>query len=150
MKDLCEDLLVEVLGRYSNLLEQGERVQTLLQIVPEGTPELNLRTPRQVQRRLAPAETDELVAEYESGDSVKELALRHNLHRETVSKILTRHGIARRPKGIPPTEIEEAIALYEAGSSLAAVGAKFSVNAATVAATLRRSGVDLRARNGWS
>jgi hypothetical protein len=89
-------VVVEVLGRYSNLLEQGERVQTLLQIVPDGSPEVNLRTPRQVQRRLTPAETDQLIAEYESGDSVKDLARRHNLHRETVSKILTRHGIARQ------------------------------------------------------
>jgi transposase-like protein len=141
---------VEVLGRYSNLRDQGERVQTLLQIVPEGTPEVNLRTPRQVQRRLSPDETTKLIASYETGEKVKDLALRHGLHRETVSKILTRHGIARRPTGIPTERIAEIIANYENGLSLAAIGAKLSVDPATVSLALRKAGVEPRPRNGWN
>jgi hypothetical protein len=39
---------VPVLGRYSNLYDQGERIQDLLEIVPGGPSEVNLRTPRQV------------------------------------------------------------------------------------------------------
>ncbi len=140
---------MEVAGRYSNLAEQGERLKTLLEIVPEGTPEVNLRTPRQAQHRLTPAETDKLIAEYESGDSVKDLARHHNLHRETVSKILTRRGIARRPKGIPPELIGEAVADYKSGLSLAKIGTKLSVEPATVASTLRKAGVELRPRPGW-
>ena len=139
---------MEVLGRYSNLRDQGERIQTLLQIVPEGTPEVNLRTPRQVQRRLRPDEVTELVASYEAGEIVKELALRHNLHRETVSNILTRHGVARRPKGIPPEMIGQLIADYQSGQSLATLGEKLSVDGATVALTLRKAGIPLRPRRG--
>jgi transposase-like protein len=140
---------VEVLGRYSNLCDQGERVQTLLQIVPDGASEGNLRTPRQVQRRLPPTETAELIAEYQSGDSVKELALRHNVHRETVSKILSRHGIARRLKGIPPELIGVVVADYKSGLSLATIGNKLSVEPATVAVALRKAGIELRPRPGW-
>ncbi|HUD05483.1 MAG TPA: recombinase zinc beta ribbon domain-containing protein [Candidatus Saccharimonadales bacterium] len=141
--------MVEVLGRYSNLRDQGERVQTLLQIVPEGTPEVNLRTPRQVQRRLSPDQTTKLIASYEAGETVKELARRHNLHRETVSKILTRHDITRRPKGIPTERIAEVIADYESGLSLATIGGKLSVEPATVTLALRRAGIELRPRRGW-
>jgi transposase-like protein len=141
---------VEVLGRYSNLRDQGERIQTLLQIVPEGASEVNLRTPRQVQRRLSPDETSKLIAGYEAGDHVKELALRHNLHRETISKILTRHGIARPPKGIPPELIAGVAADYKNGLSLATIGNKLSVEPATVALALRKAGIELRPRRGWS
>jgi transposase-like protein len=139
-----------VLGRYSNLLDQGERVQALLQIVPEGTSEVNLRTPRQVQRRLSPDETTKLIGSYEAGETVKDLALRHGLHRETVSNILTRHGIARRPTGIPTERVAEVIADYENGLSLAAIGAKLSVDPATVSLALCKAGVEPRPRNGWN
>jgi transposase-like protein len=145
-----EDLGVEVLGRYSNLRDQGERVQTLLQIVPEGASEVNLRTPRQVQRRLAPDETAKMIASYEGGETVKDLAVRHGLHRETVSKILTRHGVARRPTGIPTERVGEVIADYENGLSLAAIGAKLTVDPASVSSVLRKAGIELRPRPGWS
>jgi hypothetical protein len=144
------DDFVEVLGRYSNLCDQGERVQNLLEIVPEGTPEVNLRTPRQVQRRLKPGELTELIASYEAGETVKELALHHNLHRQTVSNILTRHDIARRPTGIPTERIAEVIADYQSGLSLAAIGVKLSVEPATVSSALRNAGIELRSRPGWS
>jgi hypothetical protein len=136
---------VEVLGRYSNLRDQGERLQNLLQIVPEGTPEVNLRTPRQVQRRLSLDETTKLIARYKAGETVKELALCHGLHRETVSKILTRHGIARRPKGIGPIRLAEVFSAYESGSSLAAIGKALDVDPGTVALALRKANVPLRA-----
>jgi DNA-directed RNA polymerase specialized sigma24 family protein len=142
--------LVEVLGRYSNLRDQGERVQAVLQIVQEVTPEVNPRTPRQVQRRLRPDELTELIASYQAGEEVKELALRHNIHRKTVSNILSRHGVDRRSKGIPPEQIDEVVADYGHGLSLVTIGDKWSVDPATVALALRKAGIELRPRRGWS
>jgi hypothetical protein len=139
---------VEVLGRSSNLRDQGARVQTLLQIVPEGTSEVNLRIPRQVQCRLSPDETAQLIASYEAGERVKDLALRHGLHRDTVAKILTRHGVARRPIGVPAERIAEVIADYSSGLSLASIGATLSVDPATVSSALRKAGTELRSRPG--
>jgi hypothetical protein len=38
--------LVEVAGRYSNLCDQGERIQDLLEMVPAGPKRAKVRTPR--------------------------------------------------------------------------------------------------------
>ena len=59
---------MEVLGRYSNHSDQGERVQTLLEIVPGGPAEVKLRTHKQVQHRLRCPEVDDLLG----GDTERE------------------------------------------------------------------------------
>jgi hypothetical protein len=130
--------------------EQGERIQTLLEIVPEGSADLKVRTTKQVQNRLSLAELDELLAQYQAGMTVKDLAHHYRLHRCTVSHILTRHNVTRRPKGIPPELLEDAIAAYQAGSSLATIGAKVAVNAMTVSVALRKAGIPIRPRPGWT
>lgn len=50
----------------------------------------------QRQRRLNPAEVDQVVAEYESGAPMVELACRWNIHRTTVAAHLDRRGIRKR------------------------------------------------------
>jgi hypothetical protein len=59
-----ESRRVKVAGRYSNLCDQGERIQDLLENVPEGVADVNPRTPKQVQRRLKPGEVGELASGY--------------------------------------------------------------------------------------
>jgi hypothetical protein len=54
--------VVEVLGRYSNLRDQGERIRALLDIAPEGPATPLVRTAKQIQRRLKPLEIDTSVA----------------------------------------------------------------------------------------
>jgi hypothetical protein len=141
--------VVEVLGRYSNLCDQGERIQDLLRIVPEGSPEVNLRTPKQVQHRLSPNEIDNLVRLYRTGARVDELAAHFYIHRNTVSEILNRQGVPRRRQGIPSELLSEVVSAYVAGSSLAVLGSQLSVDPATVSRTLRHAGVSLRPRPGW-
>ena len=41
--------LVEVMGHYSKLSDQGERVRVLLEMVPQGASEPIVRTQKQVQ-----------------------------------------------------------------------------------------------------
>jgi transposase len=88
--------------------------------------------------------------QYRAGTKVKELATVFGIHRDTVSEILTRHGVARRPTGIPTERNAEVIADYENGLSLAAIGAKLSVDPATVSLALRKAGIELRPRPGWA
>ena len=88
--DFGDDVLVEVLGRYSNLCDQGERIQELLKIVPGERSGVNLRTRKQVQHRLRPEEIDELVRQYQAGAKVADLATDFHIHRDTVSVILNR------------------------------------------------------------
>jgi len=48
-------------GAYSKLADGGERLRTLLEMVPEGAPESIGRTPKQVQRRLDSGEVHDLI-----------------------------------------------------------------------------------------
>jgi hypothetical protein len=140
---------VEVLGRYSNPCEQGERIQAVLEMLPAGPKQAKVRTHRQVQRRLRSDEVEELLNRYGAGAKVGELATIFGIHRDTVSEILDRQGVVRRQRGIPPELVGEVIASYRSGSSLATIGDAISVDPGTVALTLRKAGIPLRPRRGW-
>jgi hypothetical protein len=142
--------MVGVLERYSNLFDQGERLQTLLEIVPEGSSEVKLRTPRQVQNRLTKAQAAELVAAYEVRLGVLDLAQLFDIHRDTVSSILNRRGVVRRRRGITKELLDETIKDYQAGWSLSRLGTKLAVDPGTVAAALKKAGVPLRPRREWN
>jgi DNA-directed RNA polymerase specialized sigma24 family protein len=140
---------VEVLGRYSNLRDQGERVQAILEMVPTDRNLGLVRTSRQAQHRLSVTELDDLVAQYGAGAEVRDLATRFDVNRDTVFSILKRRQVVRHARGVPPQRVEEVVKAYEAGSSLATIGAQLSVDPGTVARTLRSAGVELRPRKGW-
>ena len=142
-------ILVDLLGRYSNLSDQGELLERLLEIAPEGSPTATLQTARQVQRRLRSREVDELVAGYQAGLTVYELAERHRVDRKTVSIILERQGVPRRYRLIEGEQLAEAIKAYESGSSLATIGAHMGVSPYTIRRALLGAGVTIRTRPGW-
>jgi hypothetical protein len=64
---------VEVIGRYSNHCEQGERLQDLVEMLPNGPSRAKVQTKKQTHRRLRPSEIDELVAGYKAGATVYQL-----------------------------------------------------------------------------
>ena len=104
-----------------------------------------------VQRRLSPADVDELIAAYCAGTGISELAMRFRLHRTTVAAPLGRHCVKRHGIAKAWTEdvLATAAALYESGRSLATVGAALGVDASTVANRFCTAGVPIRARRGW-
>lgn len=105
---------------------------------------------RQVQRRLTTDEIDELLEAYVAGESVRDIAARHGVHRTTVIGHVTRRGIPRRSDdGWSDAELRAAAGLYAAGHSLAEVGQRFGVDTSTVANRFRRAGLPIRARRGW-
>jgi AraC-like DNA-binding protein len=140
---------VEVLGRYSNHADQGERIQDLMETAPSGRPEPETRTTKQVHRRLLPAQLDELMEDYKAGATLNEIAERLHVHRNNVSRALQGQGVSRRYRMIEGERLNEAIAEYQAGKSLAAVGAELGVSMDTVRAALKKAGVTLRPRPGW-
>jgi hypothetical protein len=71
---------------------------------------------------LAPTEIDRLTAGYLAGSSVYELAHQFQVHRNTVSQILERKGIARRYRLMGGDKLEAAVRAYESGNSLATIG----------------------------
>jgi DNA-directed RNA polymerase specialized sigma24 family protein len=104
--------------------------------------------PTQRQRRLGRAEQEELVARYQAGDLMTELAERYGIHRRTVSAILERHSVPTRASGLAPEQIQRAVLMYAQGQSLAKIGKLLGVNAKTVHTRLREQGVQMRDTHG--
>jgi transposase-like protein len=73
--------------------------------------------PLQVQRRLTPQQAERLVAEYQAGADIQELASRWGMHRATVTAHLPRPGVPLRRQGVPAESQQEAIRLYGEGWS---------------------------------
>jgi DNA-binding CsgD family transcriptional regulator len=140
---------VEVLGRYSNLSNQVKRIHEVLGIVPEGTSEVNVRTPKQVQHRLRPAEIEQLKQAYESGATLRDLARGFQINRGTAAELLEREGLTRRGKGPSESDVQEAITLYEAGLSTAKIGQSLGFSADTIRNRLVAKGVRIRDPRAW-
>jgi transposase-like protein len=85
----------------------------------------NVRELRQAQRRLTPAELAMLVAEYEAGARVCELAKVYDLHRTTVARHVARAGKTRPV--MTDAQIDEAVRLYGDGWTLHNVGQHLGV-----------------------
>jgi transposase len=86
----------------------------------------------------------ELVAAYEAGAAVRELAGRFNLHRATVGRYLKARGIATRPPVLSDEDVSRAAELYRTGWSLAKIANHYDVSAHSVNNYLVAAGVVLR------
>lgn len=106
------------------------------------------RPVRQVQRRLEPSAVHDLILAYQGGARVSDLAGRFQVHRGTVRRLLERHQVEPRVRGLDEARTAQAVRLYAAGRSLAAIGEHFGVHGATVWRALRAAGVERRPRPG--
>ena len=142
--------LVEVMGRYLNHADQEElvNVQFWTRTLP---PQENLKssTTKQVHRRLRPDLVDSLVAGYEGGRTVRQLADQYGIGRETVSKLLSRRGVRTRHQSLTASQTEIAANLYRSGMSLVQVADRMAGSRTAIYNALRRNGVQLRQRRGW-
>jgi DNA-binding CsgD family transcriptional regulator len=140
---------VEVLGRYSNLCDQGEHLRHLLEIVPEGPGSVNVRTSKQVQNRLDGPQAHRLRQAYKSGATLKELARDFHVNRRTAADLLERGGIPRRGKGPSDSEVQQAIRLYGEGKSTAIIAHSLGFSAETIRNHLLAAGVVIRDPHHW-
>lgn len=104
----------------------------------------NVRELRHVQRRLSPPEVEALVADYEAGGRVGELARVYGLHRTTVAAHVARAGKTRGQ--LTEAQVDEAVRLYEQSWSLRTVGRHLDVAAKTIRRVLDRRAVVVRPR----
>ena len=89
-----------------------------------------------------------LVADYQDGSTVYDLAAKYHVNRDTVSRILKRRGVIMRRRSPNTAEIDEAGKLYDSGSSLAKVGAQLGFDNTTICHALHKAGVPMRPRRG--
>lgn len=78
--------------------------------------------------------------------TLNELGEQFGIVRQTVAKVLKRHGVAMRQHGLASDQINEAVRLYETGWSLAKVGEHLGVDDMTVHRLLTERGVTMRSR----
>ena len=102
----------------------------------------NVRALRQAQRRLSPTELQALIAEYEGGARVCELAKVYDLHRTTVAKHVARAGKTRPV--MTEAQIDEAVVLYGYGWTLHNIGQHFGVADQTIRRVLVERAVTIR------
>ncbi len=113
---------VEVMGRYSNHADQGERIRGLVESTTQAAAVPKIRTVRRTARRLGIEEVSALVEAYRAGATVYDLARRFRIHRSTVSIVLERNGVSRRSVLLDGERLLQAASLYGAGQTLAEVG----------------------------
>jgi hypothetical protein len=106
--------------------------------------EINLRTYKQFQHRLDPAEVNRLRRAYKSGATLKDLARDFQIHRTTAAELLERARTPRRGKGPSDSEVQRAIQLYGDGNSTAVIGRSLGFSAETIRQRLIGSGVQTR------
>lgn len=120
----------------------------------EGSPSRAGRPPRQhlnrPMRKLQPAEIDQLVERYQSGESLTGIAERLGIHRRTVSQHLVRRGVPLRSESptLTTTQLQEVVRLYGTGLSTYKLAACFEVGVNTIRRALLAAGVTMRSRSG--
>lgn len=143
--------MVELLRNYSNQTDVLAKLSKLLALPKRETPDLPGRVRKQ-QHRLTEDEQVKLVAAYESGSAVHQLAEQFGTSRQTVSAALDRHGVLRRRRTLLDDEISTASQLYADGWSLAKIGERFEMDAGTIHDALRKVGTQMRpvGTNQWT
>jgi hypothetical protein len=95
-------------------------------------------------RQLRPSEIDALVAAYQAGSTVYELAKHFGIHRATVGQHLRTRGVDTTPPGLDLDDLPIAVKLYQEGWSLAKIAERFDTSSNTVRKSLRETGVVMR------
>lgn len=88
--------------------------------------------PAQVLPKLPRDRAVALVAAYEAGATVYQLAEQFSIHRQTVSRILKRHGATMRHHTLTADEIGDIVRAHQAGESVYRIAERFVVQASTV------------------
>ena len=103
------------------------------------------------QQRLSPSNIADLIAAYDAGATISQLAAEFGIHRTTVAARLDRHQVPRHRErsAWDDDTLNEAAELYATGLSLADVAHQFGIDAQTVANRFRHAGVPVRPRRGW-
>jgi predicted transcriptional regulator len=90
-----------------------------------------------------------MVEAYEAGATTTQLRQQFSVSQDTVVRLLRRHGVVTRHKGLSDSDLQQARELYESGLPVAKVGEKLGRAPSTVRRALVQAGVEMRPRGGW-
>lgn len=96
--------------------------------------------------RLRPERVAQLLADRDAGFTLKQLASKYGIARQTVIDHCKRAGRARLARPLEADEAREAARLYESGLSLVAVGERFGVGRGAVKTAVIAHGGEVRER----
>ena len=91
---------------------------------------------------------EQLVADYQAGQTVYELAAQYGINARVSAKQLHARGVSMRMRGLFTAQVDQAVQLYVEGASLVTIGQRLDVDAGTVHARLRERGVLMRDAHG--
>jgi DNA invertase Pin-like site-specific DNA recombinase len=141
------DLLEQLSNHSSSLLALVKEVETA--DWPARSIQTNCKSGpllHQAQKRLDPEQIARLIADYEAGEPVNDLAEAYGLHRSTVLNHLKRQSVRRRRSRLTALDVEKIVGLYTSGESVEAIAVELRFRATTVRRALVKAGVGLRRR----
>jgi IS30 family transposase len=109
-----------------------------------------MRSPNTAGRAksLSPAECARVVARYQDGATVYELAAAFEVHRGTIARRLKAEGIKLRSQPLSKADAKKTVELYISGQSLLQIGAQLGRHHSTIWHVLNRAGVQMRDSHG--
>jgi transposase len=134
--------------KHSTKLENPQEAHNSERQYPQYTNQSIIKnTVRQHQKRLSEGEIKAVIAEYQGGATVYELADKFNCHRETISRNLKKSGLQPTIKKFTTqAEIDLLATHYTNGMKLDDIAKQYGVAKSTIRITLRNSGVKMRTR----
>jgi DNA-binding transcriptional regulator LsrR (DeoR family) len=97
-----------------------------------------------LQEQARQLEAD-LIARYESGETVKALAREHGMHHQTVRRLLVAAGVEMRCKQrLSDDDLVEIRRAYQAGATTTELGDQLGVSATAIQRALKRMGIPRR------
>jgi transposase len=102
-----------------------------------------------IDRRLSPETLQQLVGVYQAGVSANQLAVRYQLSRSSVRRLLRESGVARRYQAMTDEEAHQAVELYQSGLTIAQVAAKLDRPDSTIQTSLARRRIVMRRRHDY-
>ena len=139
--------VVELVGRYSKLPAPLSLEISRSRSCP---PAHSAPRVHAIQRRLSQEIREQLLADYQSGVSAKQLASRYRLSRSSIRTVLRESGLPQRYQAVTESETDQAVEFYSAGSTIAEVAAVLGRPCSTIRTALARRGVAMRRRHDYA
>ena len=129
--------MVGLLTLYSNHQNQVKRLRRLLEL--QQRPDEPGKPAMRRRRYIDTAELSELVALYEAGATVYELAEQFGIHRDRVSRLLEEAGVPRRYHHTVEVDLERAALLQRQGFTLQQIADRLGVGRSALVVARRRT-----------